>query len=71
MSNKLKDAMHPKKAYNDRDWKVYDQALKNRGNITIWFCEDAVKQWNVPQEEQRKKGRPKTYSDVPGFPITI
>jgi hypothetical protein len=64
MPNKLKDPIHPKKAYNDRDWKAYDQALKNRGNITIWFCEDAVKQWNAPQEEYRKKGRPKTYSDL-------
>lgn len=53
-----------KKAYNDRDWPAYDQALRNRGNLTIWFCEDAVKQWNEPQEEHRKKGRPKTYSDL-------
>ena len=53
-----------KKAYNDRDWPAYDQALKNRGNLTIWFCEDAVKQWNEPQEEHRKKGRPKLYSDA-------
>lgn len=64
MPSKPKDPIRQKKAYNDRDWKAYDQALKNRGNITIWFCEDAVKKWNAPEEKQRKKGRPKLYSDA-------
>lgn len=61
---KIQEPIEKKKAYNDRDWKAYDQALRNRGNLTIWFCEDAVKQWNGPQEEHRKAGRPKTYSDL-------
>ncbi len=41
-----------------------DQALKNRGNLTIWFCEDAVNKWNAPEEKHRKKGRPTLYSDA-------
>ena len=68
MATKSKDqkqnSVKKRKNYNDRDWKAYDQALKNRGNLTIWFCEDAVKQWNEPQEEHRKSGRPKLYSDL-------
>ena len=68
MANSLKEqnqkSVEKKKAYNDRDWQAYDQALKNRGSLTIWFCEDAVEQWNRPQEKSRKKGRPKLYSDL-------
>ena len=60
----LQDPVEKKKAYNDRDWKMYDQALKNRGNLTIWFCEDAVNKWNAPKEKHRKKGRPTLYSDA-------
>lgn len=62
--NQVQDPVKRKKDYNDRDWKAYDQALKNRGSLTVWFCEDAVKQWNTPEENHRKKGRPKLYSDL-------
>ena len=31
-----------KKAYNVRDWAKYDEGLKNRGSLTIWFSEDAI-----------------------------
>lgn len=53
-----------KKSYNVRDWKTYDQGLQNRGNLTIWFAEDAINAWNAPRPEQMKRGRPCLYSDL-------
>jgi len=67
MPNKLKDQVRhkfKKKSYNKRDWQAYDQALKNRGSITIWFSKDAGEQWNQKPIGKQKKGRPKTYSDL-------
>lgn len=67
MPNKLKDKVRhkfKKKSYNKRNWPAYDQALKNRGSITIWFSKDAVEQWNQKPAGKQKKGRPKTYSDL-------
>ena len=48
MPNKLKDPVRhkfTKKHYNKRDWTAYNKSLVNRGSITIWFTEDALKQW--------------------------
>jgi hypothetical protein len=45
MPYKLKDPVRhkfTKKSYNKRDWKVYEEGLRNRGDLTIWFCEDAI-----------------------------
>ena len=35
-----------KKFYNVRDWAKYDEGLKNRGSLRIWFSEDAIAAWN-------------------------
>ncbi|RZI45465.1 IS5 family transposase [Candidatus Finniella inopinata] len=67
MPYKLKDAVRhkfDKKSYNKRYWKVYDQSLVNRGNLTIWFSEDAVSNWNMGKQLFGRRGRPKTYSDL-------
>jgi len=31
--------MKKKQRYKIRNWKEYNQALVNRGNITLWFDE--------------------------------
>lgn len=36
----------------------------NRGNLTIWFSEDAIKSWYQKPQEQKKCGRPCVYSDT-------
>jgi hypothetical protein len=67
MPNKLKDRyrQHFKKPhYNKRDWKSYDQALQDRGNLTIWFSKEAVAAWNPTPEGKRKRGRQPSYSDL-------
>lgn len=48
------------KIYRTSNWKAYNQALINRGNISIWFDENT--QWYAPP--QCKQGRDQTYSDT-------
>jgi hypothetical protein len=66
MPYKLKDPVRhkfTKKSYNKRDRKTYEEGLKNRGDLTIWFSEDAVAAWNHCNNEKRKRGRQRQYSD--------
>ena len=48
------------KIYRTTNWPSYNQALINRGNISIWF--DPSTQWYA--QPQRKHGRNQTYSDA-------
>jgi hypothetical protein len=45
-----------KKLYNVRDWAKYDEGLKNRGGLTIWFYEDAVAAWNQVKPDKMQRG---------------
>ncbi|MFT4551843.1 MAG: hypothetical protein ACI9S8_000464 [Chlamydiales bacterium] len=29
------------------DWAAYDKSLKERGRITFWFSDEAIKAWNA------------------------
>ncbi len=67
MPYKLKDPVRhkfPKEAYNKRDWKAYEEGLRNRGDLIVWFSEDAVAAWNHVDNGQRKRGRQRQYSDL-------
>lgn len=48
------------KIYLTTNWPSYNQALINRGNISIWF--DPTTQWYA--QPQPKHGRNQTYSDA-------
>lgn len=52
-----------KKAYRVRNWKEYNQALVNRGSITLWFDEETLHAWHM-QKTVGRRGRPVHYSDV-------
>jgi len=56
--------MAKKIAYRVRNWKDYNRSLINRGNLTIWFSEDAIKSWYQKPQKNRKRGRTFTYSDT-------
>lgn len=56
--------MTKKIAYRVRNWKDYNCSLINRGNLTIWFSEDAIKNWYQKPPENRKRGRAFIYSDT-------
>ena len=48
--------------YRVRNWAAYDQALKQRGNVTLWFSTDAIQAWRYQGPAQR--GAQFVYSDV-------
>ena len=48
--------------YRVRNWAAYDQALKQRGSVTLWFSPEAVQAWGYQGPAQR--GAPFVYSDV-------
>lgn len=63
----LKDSVRHKftnKSYNVHDWAKYDEGLKNRGSLTIWFSEDAIAAWNHVRPERMKRGRQRVYSEL-------
>jgi hypothetical protein len=54
--HKIKKAL-----YKVTNWAEYNNALRNRGDITIWFTQDAVDHWRPAKTGGR--GRPMEYSD--------
>lgn len=51
-----------KAKYKVTNWRDYNNALRRRGDITIWFTEDAIARWHP--EKTGGRGRPKEYSDI-------
>ena len=60
-SKKQKPAEKKGKIIN---WKEYNEALVNRGRITFWITEEAIKTWEEEQkgDKKRKRGKPIQYS---------
>jgi len=52
-----------KETYRVRNWKEYNAALVKRGSITLWFDEEAIKNWGGIKGLV-KRGRPQKYSDM-------
>ena len=51
-----------KTKYKVKNWANYNDALRKRGDITVWFTEEAIASW-IP-ESTGKKGRPQKYSNL-------
>ncbi|MBN1914823.1 MAG: transposase [Parachlamydiales bacterium] len=51
------------KHYQNDNWNQYNKSLINRGSITFWFFEDAIKQW-LSSKNREHIGRPFVYSDA-------
>jgi hypothetical protein len=49
--------------YRVRNWSEYSAGLKQRGSLTIWLSEEALKQWLVSTPTGRR-GASQTYSDT-------
>ena len=49
MAARTKSKITPKykTKYKVKNWPAYEAALKKRGDITVWFDEDAIDAWNV------------------------
>ena len=52
-----------KAKYRLRNWGEYNRALVQRGSLTLWIPADVVQTWQ-PTEAERKRGRPRTYTDT-------
>lgn len=67
MPNKHQDPYRHKFArakYKISNSREYDQSLKNRGSLIIWFSEEAVAKWNNPVSVHKKRGGQAIYSDL-------
>ena len=53
-----------KTKYRVTNWPKYNKALRQRGDITFWFSEDAIAQWTPTKDEYQGMGCPRTYSDL-------
>ena len=53
--------MEKKRTYRIRNWAEYNKSLIQRGDITVWFSEDARGKWMAKATGAR--GRPQIYSD--------
>ena len=57
--NQLK---HTKKPYRVRNWREYEASLRKRGDLTLWFSEEAIRAWHAPIGT--KPGGQRRYSDL-------
>ena len=56
--------VHPryKTEYRVRNWREYERGLRARGDVTVWFSEDATSNWI--SRSSRAPGGPRLYSDL-------
>ena len=56
--------VHPryKTEYRVRNWREYEQGLRARGDVTIWFSEKATANWI--SRSTGRRGGPRLYSDL-------
>lgn len=52
MKSKSRSQRH-KAQYKVKNWKSYNQALKNRGSVTVWFCPASLERWYYQGPAQR------------------
>jgi len=53
-----------KTKYKTLNWPEYNDALKERGKINIWFTADITNQWYYKKPKNANRGRQKIYSDL-------
>src|SRR3954452_16674921 len=52
----------PTARYQVKNWHEYDQALQQRGSLTLWVTPEAIAAWHPLSEG--KRGRARHYSDL-------
>ena len=50
------------KKYHVRNWAEYNQGLRRRGDLTVWFDEEAIANWKA--DKTGKPGGQQVYSDM-------
>ncbi|ADV88916.1 transposase [Vibrio vulnificus MO6-24/O] len=41
----------PKPRYKTTNWKQYNKALINRGSLTFWIDEEAIREWKQSKQK--------------------
>ncbi len=54
----------PKQRYKVSNWREYNDALRNRGDIEIWISEDVINSWYEADRIYDGTGAPKTFTDL-------
>ena len=64
MRNHKSSYVHPpyKTKYKVENWAEYEKGLRDRGDVTIWFTEEAREPWTPPVNG--KRGGQRQYSDL-------
>ena len=64
MAVRTKSKVSPKykRRYRVKNWAAYEEALRERGDITVWFDEEAISAWNAPPSG--RPGGQRRYSDL-------
>lgn len=64
MAERTSSGVHPKykTKYREKNWREYEQGLRDRGDVTIWFSDAAAAKW-VPRGK-RQRGEQREYSDL-------
>ena len=52
-----KERTKKKVSYKVTNWKDYNQALKQRGSLTVWLSEDLEENWLAPTAAESRRGR--------------
>jgi DDE family transposase len=60
-ANAARRRQFPKARYRVSNWREYDQALQERGSLTLWVTPEAIAAWQAPPTGQR--GRSPFYSN--------
>lgn len=53
----------PKQKYKLTNWSDYNEALRRRGDITVWLSEEAISQWYAKDRVYDGTGTPILYTD--------
>jgi Transposase DDE domain len=61
-ANEARRHKFAKARYRVKNWGEYDQALQERGSLTVWVTPEAIAAWQAPPTGQR--GRSPFYSDL-------
>jgi hypothetical protein len=60
--NQARRPPFPQARYRVKNWGEYDQALQQRGSLTVWVTPEAIAAWQAPPTGQR--GRSPFYSNL-------
>ena len=53
-----------KAKYHLNNWPAYNEAIKSRGKLTIWFTDDLKDKWYYKSERKKRPGAQKKYSNL-------